>query len=70
MIMQIGDCFLKSKRNEATDPNHTNKRLSRMYARICDYFMNSPKKSLEQSTVNTYKSIVPIEKYKITWYHL
>ena len=41
-----------------------------MYARIGDYFMNSPKKSLEQSTVNTYKSIVPIEKYKITWYHL
>ena len=33
-----------------------------MYARIGDYFMNSPKKSLEQSTVNTYKSIVPIEK--------
>ena len=33
-----------------------------MYARIGDYFMNSPKKSLEHSTVNTYKSIIPIQK--------
>ena len=56
MNMQIGDCFLKSKRNEATDPNHTNKRLI-MNMQIGDCFLKS-KRNQATDPNHTNKTLI------------